>query len=94
MDLAQFYVFMEEYQKAEKVLLDALDLKDFMIRAAGRDQEEIIRFNTASINIILYEVYSRTGNHKGMDRQRAAIKEIGEENELFWQYYDRNRFGL
>jgi hypothetical protein len=93
-DLAQFYVFMEEYQKAEKVLLDALDLKDFMIRAAGRDQEEVIKFNTASINIILYEVYSRIEDQEGMDEQRAAIKEIGEENELFWQYYDRNRFGL
>lgn len=71
MDLAQFYVFMEEYQKAEKVLLDALDLKDFMIRAAGRDQEEVIKFNTASINIILYEVYSRIGDQEGMDEQRA-----------------------
>jgi len=70
-DLAQFYVFMEEYQKAEKVLLDALDLKDFMIRAAGRDQEEVIKFNTASINIILYEVYSRIGDQEGMDEQRA-----------------------
>ena len=94
MDLAQFYVFMEEYQKAEKVLLDALDLKDFMIRAAGRDQEEVIKFNTASINIILYEVYSRIEDQEGMDEQRAEIESIGDEIELFWQYYDKGRFGL
>jgi hypothetical protein len=93
-DLAQFYVFMEEYQKAEKVLLDALDLKDFMIRAAGGDQEEVIKFNTASINIILYEVYSRIEDQEGMDEQRAEIESIGDEIELFWQYYDKGRFGL
>jgi len=93
-DLAQFYVFMEEYQKAEKVLLEALDLKDFMIRAAGSDQEEVIKFNTASINIILYEVYRRIEDQEGMDEQRAEIKSIGDEIELFWQYYDKGRFGL
>jgi len=93
-DLAQFYVATEEYDKAEDILLRADELKEFMIRSADSSMKDTITFNTAAINIMLYEVYSKLGVEEKIDEQRKELIKIGEELEMFWQYYDKTRFGL